>query len=391
MASIPEEIWLQIFKLVQNGRGPRRAGCLAAVLYHKAHLKNMVSRVHIYWTDEMEEELWGRMEGVIVGLCSVRDMRIQGAYLSTRLLDQHPRLERLVLDLVYPNPTEGPTVHSFDSLKYLRCGPDVKFARNFGTAPFAALVVPQLETLQIDAVYLTGERAYQIRFNPAVLKKLIIESNHSWNATEHEGLVKLLQRASRVKSLELEGRQLNPSFSFTLPDDAIPDLEAFTGEADLVRAFCNGRPVRDLHVTGRSTWSPNRVRPGSVPLEHLHLDWLMWKDGTIEYIAQQCPQLVSLGIIVDGYHRNGTITTRYSMPRLRRAAFLSPPAPNHWYSDDDDGSVTEKEAKLLQESREFWPQLESLRLHPEYFWTYRGLKGGWVQVISWAYDEGALI
>ncbi|KAG8975657.1 hypothetical protein FRC05_005175 [Tulasnella sp. 425] len=442
MASIPEEIWLQIFKLVQNARstvdvcgadeqllqnmaraanvrplaetcrafhriclpllfetiaingsfdgGPQRAQCLADVLHRKAHLKNMVSTVHIHWTDEMNEELWDRMEGVIAGLCSVRDMQIEGTFLSTKLLGQHPRLERLVLFQVYPNPIEGPTIHSFDSLKYLRCGPD-GIAET--TTSFTALVVPQLETLQIDAAYLTGACGYQIfQFNPAVLQKIIIESDSVWDATEDEGLVELLRRASRIKSLELSLRKFkSPSSGFMLPDDAIPDLEAFTGRTDLVLAFCKGRPVRDLQVTYRLNWSmteevPNLIRPGSVPLEHLHLDWMLWEDGTIEYIARHCPQLVSLKItlMVAGGHRNGTLTTRYSMPRLRRAAFLT---SNHWYSDDDDGSVTEKEDKLLQESGEFWPQLEHLRLHPEYLWTYRDLEGGWVQVKRWVWDD----
>ncbi|KAG8940916.1 hypothetical protein FRC04_004899 [Tulasnella sp. 424] len=445
MTSIPEEIWLQIFKLVQNvrpkatgravydrmdydrarvasvrplsetcrafhriclpllfetilidgnfdGSGPRRLRCLADVLHRKTHLKRMVSRVYIYWRGEETEEVLDRMEGVIVGLCSVRDLWIHGAHLSKRLLGQHSRLERLVLYEVSPNPTEGPEIHSFDSLKYLRCGP-----YGFGdeTAPFAALVVPQLETLQIDATYLISGRSYQIiQFNPAVLKKLIIDSNFRWDGTEDEGLEELLRHASRIKSLELLLHRVGPRF--TLPDDTIPDLEAFTGEANHVLTFCKGRPVRDLHVKGGFKWSmteevPNLIRPGSVPLEHLHLGRLVWEDGTIEYIARHCPQLVSLKVIVNRGHRNGIIKTRYSMPRLRRAAFLSSPARTHWYSDDDDGSVAEKEDKLLQESREFWPQLEHLRLHPKYFWTYRDLKCGWVQVKSRAYDEGALI
>ncbi|KAG8955487.1 hypothetical protein FRC04_008838 [Tulasnella sp. 424] len=449
MASIPEEIWLQIFELLQNAlsrvtRGDaseqidhdraraasvrpltetcqtfhricqpllfetividgdseasrQKASCLIDVLHRKPHLKTMVSRVHICWTTLMNKKLWDRMESVLVGLCSIRDMWIQRVYVSTRLLDRRPRLERLVLIQAIRSPTEEPTIHSFDSLKYLRCDPNgLPMAINY----FTALVLPALESLRIDSVYLTGatdrcdHRVFQ--FNHVSLKELIITSFFVWTESKEEGLVELLKRASRIKSLKLPLEEF--SHGFRLPDDLVPDLETLDGRADVASTFCKGRPVRDLRASFPPgfTWSttddvPNLIQPGSVPLEHLYLDWILWKDDTMEYIARHCPQLVSLKIRAERVdHMDGTLTTRYPMPKLRRATFLSIPEPEPpflstaepgpWYEDDEDGCKAGKEAKLVQGSREFWPQLEYLRLDPEHFWTYQNLEVGWVQV-----------
>ncbi|KAG8955489.1 hypothetical protein FRC04_008840 [Tulasnella sp. 424] len=440
--TFPEEIWLQIFELVQNGwvalsrvatRGAseqinyyraragsvcpltetcrtfhricqpllfetividghseasrRRAGSLVDVLQRKPHLKDMVSRVYIYSTIFIKGELRDRMERVLAGLCSVRDLWIQTANITTTLPGGRSRLERLVLLQATTRPTEREITHSLESLKHLRCEPN---GLRIATNAFKALVVPALETLQIDSVYLTGTTDlcdHQVfQFNPAVLKELIIKSSFVWNRSMEEGLVELLKRASGIKSLKLPLQDFTQGF--TLPDDLISDLETFNGRADIAFTFCKGRPIRDLRAcfSDRFTWSttddvPNLIRPGSVPLKHLYLDWTLWEDDTMEYIARHCPQLVSLKIRAERVGRiDSTLTTRYSMPKLRRATFISVPGPGPWYQDDDDGWMVEKEAKLVQGSREFWPQLEYLRLDPQHFWTYRDLEVGWIQV-----------
>ncbi|KIO33257.1 hypothetical protein M407DRAFT_17816 [Tulasnella calospora MUT 4182] len=426
MESLPEEIWLLIFKFVRAGvpkpsrsiRGEefshdlaRRASLrplsetchtfhricqpllfetlviqyyrhrVVDVLRSKPHLKSMVSRVRIGWAlpgRDRKRDLLDRLEKALMELHSVRDVWIWGADISTTLLDhfqQCPRLARLALTDVYINHPTEPTPLSFHSLKFLRCIPHRNLqATNF----FPTLTLPELEILHIGSVFLSGAAnspSHQvIRFNPSVLKELTIESRLHPESME-AGLVELLKRANGIKSLSLD---VVGEFSrgFSLTDDLIPELEAFRGRADSVLTFCKGRPVRNL-VTCFPTeaiWKmandvPNLIRPGSVSLEHLSIDWTLWKDDTMGYIAKHCPQLISLKI--RARRLRGALLTRDPMPHLRRATFLS--SEGSWFPRSFDSHLKPKrEARVVQGCRKFWTQLEYLRLDPGYFWSYRG-------------------
>lgn len=116
---------------------------------------------------------------------------------------------------------------------------------------------------------------------------------------------------------------------------------------------------------------PNLIRPGLVPLEHLHIGWISWKEDTMGYIARHCPQLVSLRVRAKHIGVEDTLSTRYHMPKLRKATFLS--YEGSWFKDGRNGDLkVEKEGKVVQECREFWTQLEDLRLDPGYFWRCKG-------------------
>lgn len=366
----------------------RRAECLADILESKPHLRNMVSKVHIASMVFMAPVLWSRLETAIVGLCSIRDLWIRAANISRALLDhlqQCPHLEKLVLLQVSTDSSANPTTASFNSLKNFQIEP---YGLPRATNSFTTLIMPELETLLIDSVFLSGveglcdHRVFQ--FDPAVLRELILESLFVWSESMEAGLVELLKRANRIRSLKLPSDGFSNGFS--LPDDLISELEAFDGRADLVLTFCRGRPVRDLHAHAYSFEEairvmvdgiPSLIRPGSVTLERLSLSWTLWEDDTMGYIARHCPQLVSLQI--KAQRINGTLSTRYPMPQLRQATFLFVPGPEPWYKHED-GNKSESEAKLVLESREFWPQLEYMRLDPSYFWRYRGPNVGWAQV-----------
>lgn len=129
-----------------------------------------------------------------------------------------------------------------------------------------------------------------------LLKELVIESM-IWTEVTQARLLELLRRANRIKSLTLHGL-VRFSSGFSLRNDLIPELETFRGPADSVLTFCKGRPVRDLFTWFGDAWEmtddiPNLIRPGLVPLEHLHISLISWKEDTIGYIARHCPQLVS--------------------------------------------------------------------------------------------------
>ncbi|KAG8948233.1 hypothetical protein FRC00_008672 [Tulasnella sp. 408] len=213
-------------------------------------------------------------------------------------------------------------------------------------------MLPGLETLCIDSVFLTGlERLcdHQVfQFNPDVLKELIVETRIDWIQAMEEGLVDLLKRANHIRSLTLRLDKLTSGVS--IPDDVIPDLESEIWEM-----------MYDV---------PSLIRTGSVPLEHLSIDLTPWKDDTMEHIARHCPELVSLK--VRAVHVNGTLSTRNHMPRLRRATFLSIQGP--WFKNNIRATKMESEAEVVRECRAFWMGLEYLRLDPNYFWTYRGLE-----------------
>ncbi|KIO33256.1 hypothetical protein M407DRAFT_17815 [Tulasnella calospora MUT 4182] len=425
MASLPEEIWLLIFKFVQAGvPNPSKGGefrydlartasvrpvtetcrtfhriCqpllfetlvikyssepsrrVVDVLQSKPHLRSMVTNVRISWTrgGDRAQDLWDRLEKALVELHSVRDLWIRGADISRAPWDhfqQCPRLERLVLINVSIIGATEPTTVSFHSLKHLRYEPH----RNLKVTNFhTALILPQLETLHIGSVFLSGEadlcshRVFQ--FTSSVLKGLFIESIF-WSWGMEVGLLELLRRANRTESLGLSGMAQFSSGS-NLPNDIIPELESFRGPAHSVLTYCKGRRVRDLFTwfPFGTTWDmtddiPNLIQPGSAPLEHLHIGWVSWKDDTMGYIARHCPQLVSLKI--QARRIDGTLSTRCHMPKLRKATFLS--SEGSWFSGGFDSNLkAESEIKVVEECREFWSQLEYLRLDSGYFWSYRG-------------------
>ncbi|KAG8899192.1 hypothetical protein FRC01_010627, partial [Tulasnella sp. 417] len=254
----------------------------------------------------------------------------------------------------------------------------------------SAFMLPQLETLHIESVLLSGEKGscdHQLfQFNPNLLQELTIQSLYGLgqSAARDAGLVELLKRTPRIKSLNLD--TFNSSFS--LPDDLIPELQTFSGRAEMVLHVCRGRPVRNLRTQPSQSWinvnnTPNLVCPGSVPLQHLSISRVIWEDDTMEYIARRAPELISLEI--RSGRENGKLSTRYHMPQLRRATFLSVNGP--WYGDGPKGNKAENEARLLRDSRDFWPELEYLRLDPNYFWRYSSSDGSWAHVKEVQWNE----
>ncbi|KIO33254.1 hypothetical protein M407DRAFT_17813, partial [Tulasnella calospora MUT 4182] len=408
MVSIPEEIWLLIFDFLQNGvlttaeggqigydmariafvlpltetcrefyricqpllfetividgrsePGRRRVRCLIDTLESKPRLKDMVAKVRIASIFFTTPELLDRLCQTLMELRSIRDLWIQEGNISLAQLSRFqecPHLERLVLLRVDLSGPEAPSIPSFP-LKYLQCEP-YGFPRS--TKFFAALMLPELETLRIDSVFLTGLERFcdhqVFQFNPAVLKELIVETKIEWFQRMEPGLIELLKCANQIRSLKLSLDKLTNGFS--IPDDLIPDLESFEGRADLVLNFCDGRPVRDLRTffTRSFVWEmtndvPSLIRPGSVPLEHLSIDGTLWKDDMMEYITSNCPELLSLK--VRAVHVNDMLSTRNHMPRLRRATFLSVQGP--WFKNNFRATKTEREAKVVRECRVFWP------------------------------------
>ncbi|KAG9049878.1 hypothetical protein FS837_008800 [Tulasnella sp. UAMH 9824] len=428
MASVPEEIWLLIFEFIQNeasrtaqggqidydmariasvlpltetcrafhrmcqpllfetividgrsGPSQRRAGCLVNALEGKPYLKDMVSKIRITSVFFTSSEFGDKLHQTLVELRSIRDLWIREGNISLAQLSRFqecPHLERMVLLRVDLSGPEDPAIASFHSLQHFQCEP-YGFPRS--TSFFGTLMLPGLETLCIDSVFLTGlERLCNhevFQFDPAVLKQLIVETRIDWIQTMEEGLVELLKRANQIRSLKLRLDKLTSGVS--IPDDVIPDLESFDGRADLVLAFCKGRPIRNLRTffTTSVIWEmmndvPSLIQSGSVPLEHLSIDRIPWKDDTMEHIARHCPELVSLK--VRAVHLNDTLSARNHMPRLRRATFLSMQGP--WFKNNIRRTKMESEAAVVRECRAFWMGLEYLRLDPSYFWTYRGLK-----------------
>ncbi|KAG9049877.1 hypothetical protein FS837_008799 [Tulasnella sp. UAMH 9824] len=424
MGSIPEEIWILIFNAVQDGvpkpskggevdYGLARAASIRPlaetcrtfhricqpflfetvaidyyskasqrkvdVLRSKPHLCSMVSKVCISWTrmKDWNRELWGKLEIALMELHSVREVWIWGARLSRALFDHFqrcPRLESLVLLNVSTIDAADPTPISLDSLKYLRYEPHRRFGE---TDFFHAIILPKLETLHIASAFLSDHPAGSFnhgtfRFDPSVLK---IEPHPRGGSGV--GRVELLQRANRFRSLSLQGvPEFKSSHGFSIPDDLVPELEAFRGRPENVLAFCKGRPVRNVVTwfTRRAKWRmtdhvPNVIQPASAPLEHLSIDRVVWRDGTMEYIARQCPELVTLKIRVKRI--KGTLSTRYPMLKLRKATFLS--LEGSWFPHGYTSNLkVESEAKV-QGCQEFWTRLEYLRLDPHYFWRYRDL------------------
>ncbi|KAG8911157.1 hypothetical protein FRC01_005881, partial [Tulasnella sp. 417] len=185
----------------------RGAECLAEALQSKPQLRNMVSKVHIAETVLMKQELWSRLEKVLIGLPDIRYLWIRAARISNALLghlQQCPHLERLVLLRISTDSSTIPATASFNSLKQLDFEP---YGLPRLTNSFAMLATPELETLLIDSVFLAKEENlsnHQIfQFNPTVLKKLIIESLFVWDERMEVGLIELLQRANGIRSLKL--------------------------------------------------------------------------------------------------------------------------------------------------------------------------------------------
>ncbi|KAG8896443.1 hypothetical protein FRC00_005972 [Tulasnella sp. 408] len=268
-----------------------------------------------------------------------------------------------------------PTTVSFPALKYLLYEPHRDFQ---ATDFFPTLFLPVLETLCIDSMFLSGPAAFYshqvFQFNPTNLKELFIEA-FFWTQRMEEGLMELLNRANGIRLLSFNGEG-ELGHGFNLPVDLIPEMEAFRGRAENVPTFCKGRPVRNLltwfpmgEMWRRTDDVPIVIRPGSVHLEHLYIDRTIWEDDTMEYIARHCPELESLK--VRAARIDGPLSTRYHMPKLRKATFLF--AGGSWFPDRRNSALkVENEVKVVQECRTFWPQLEYLRLDPHYFWRYRG-------------------
>lgn len=198
-----------------------------------------------------------------------------------------------------------------------------------------------------------------------------------------DGLIELLKRTDQIRSLKLPSDRLTGGFS--VPDDLLPNLEVFQGRADLIPTFYQGRPIRHLRAffTDEARWLvtgdiPSLIGLGLVHLQHLSIDRASWKEDTMGYIAQHFPELVSLK--VRAVHVNCALSTRFHMPRLRRATFLS--VEGSWYEDDFCIGKRKSEADIIRECRGFWTRLEYLRLGPNYFWMYRCPEAGWIRVIN---------
>lgn len=330
---------------------------------------------------DWKRELWGKLEAALMELHSVREVWIWGARLSRALFDHFqrcPRLESLVLLNASTINAADPTPISLDSLRYLRYEPHRRFGE---TDFFHTILLPKLETLHIASAFLSDHPANSFkhgafRFDPSVLKELFIEPHPRGGSGV--GVVELLQRANRIRSLSLHGvPEFKSSHGFNIPDDLVPGLEAFRGRPDNVLAFCKDRPVRNVVTwfTRRAKWRmtdhvPNVIQPSSAPLEHLSIDRVVWTDGTMEYIARHCPELVTLKIRVR--RMRGTLSTRHPMLKLRKATFLSLEGP--WFPRGSTSNLkVESEVKVVQECQEFWTRMEYLRLDPHYFWRYRDL------------------
>ncbi|KAG8911156.1 hypothetical protein FRC01_005880 [Tulasnella sp. 417] len=368
-----------------SGPGQRRAERLADVLECKPHLKEMVAKVRINSPALMEVNVRERLYQTLTELCSTRELWIRAATISPAQLSRFQEcthLERLVLLRSNMNRVEDPIALSFPSLKYLRVD---LYGLPKTSSFFAALMLPELETLHIDSIFLTSVNGlcdHQVfQFNTDVLKELIVEARAIWTQGMGDGLIDLLKRASRIRTLKLPLTRLTSVFD--VPHDIVPDLETFEGRADLVPAFCNERPVRNLRaffpqvarwrVTGDIS---SLIRPGAVPLEHLSIDGDSWNEVTMGHISRHCPELISLNVRAGDL--NWALSTRFYMPRLRRATFLSIQGP--WFGDGVYPGKMESETNVVRECREFWTKLEYLRLDPNYFWIYRGLDSGWVEV-----------
>ncbi|KIO33259.1 hypothetical protein M407DRAFT_17818 [Tulasnella calospora MUT 4182] len=334
----------------------------------------MVLKVYIDWKDDISA-LWN----TVLELHSVREVSIWRADISRALFDHFrhcPRLESLDLFNIFTTDSTETTPISLDSLKYLRYEPS-RGVRV--THSFPALILPKLETLHIGSIFLSGSagsfKHQVLRFDRSVLTELFTRALGTYSRADAEnmeaGLVELLKRANGLRSLSLDKV---PGFKSSLADDLIPELEAFRGGPYNARVFCKGRPVRKIEFATTPDWRltdpVSLLRPGSVSLEHLSIDWVSWMDDdTMEYIARHCTGLVSLKIM--GTRTNGPLSTRHPMPQLRRATFLSPSGSWFW-SGSNSNLKAESEVKVVEECREFWTQLEYLRLDPGYFWRYRG-------------------
>ncbi|KAG8911903.1 hypothetical protein FRC01_005410, partial [Tulasnella sp. 417] len=318
------------------------------------------------------------MEKVLMELFSIRELWIWGAKISRALaghFQQCPLLERLFLWEVTITDRE-PTISSFRSLKYLRC-------RQGWADGFTTLSLPNLEALGMDSEAIDSQqhafgamKDHQIfQFNPTVLKDLTILTQFYLTERMQAGLLGLLGRANQIRSLTLPKSKFSDNFN--VPDDLIPNMEIFDGPENLVPKFCRRRPVRDLRVSfpDRGIWVrtddiPSLIPPGSVPLEHLSISGCMWEDDIMGYIAQHCRELVSLTIRAE--YVAGTLQIRHPMPNLRSATFL--PTYGPWYRDDGTGGKSESEARIVRDCKEFWTELEYLRLDPNYFWRYKDLE-----------------
>lgn len=372
-----------LFETLSISHYPESRRSMIDVLENKPYLRSMVSTVRIRSTGGSAPDLWDRLEKALMELYSVREVFIQLADTSRTLWNHFQRctrLETLVLSRVKVTHLTEPTSFSLHSLKHLRHDSfyELKVA-DF----FTALILPQLETLHIDSGFLFGAdvrcRHNIFQFRPSVLKELTIKAPLWINDAEVE-LLELLTRANGIRSLKFV--HLPPLSQTFIPDDLIPELEVFQGPSETVLTFCRGRPVREL-----CTWFdrdlrgsaeemtdsiPNLIRPGTIPLEHLELGRIHWDGDTMGYIARHCPQLVSLKIRANSRNGDGKLSNRYHMPKLREATFLLTGdfTRGSWFTDGEMKAAMEVE--VIQECREFWTQLEYLRLDPDYFWRFRG-------------------
>ncbi|KAG8894713.1 hypothetical protein FRC01_012801, partial [Tulasnella sp. 417] len=247
---------------------------------------------------------------------------------------------------------------------------------------FTNLSLPNLEALRMGSEFIDSDHPsgamedHQIfQFDPTVLKNLTIVARYYLTDSMQAGLLELLGRTAQIRSLTLPQAAFNANFH--VPDDLISDLEIFDGPVNLVLKFCKGRPVRDLRISipDQDDWErnidvPSLIPQTSVPLEHLSISGAEWEGDTMEHIARHCPELVSLRI--RAIRVTGTLSTRHPMPKLRNATLLSVSGP--WYENDDLGTALASEERIVRDCKEFWTQLEYLRLNRDYFRRYSGLE-----------------
>ncbi|KIO33250.1 hypothetical protein M407DRAFT_17810 [Tulasnella calospora MUT 4182] len=162
-------------------------------------------------------------------LRSIRDLWIQEADISPALLgyfQKYPGLEKLVILRTLISPTARPITTSFHSLKHFRYE-----ARGLRQSVYclSTFVLPQLETLHTESVFLSEERGScdhrVFQFNPTVLQELTIQPIPGWSQSTvtEAGPVELLKRTTRIKSLKLSLDEFSSRFS--LPGGLISELQ----------------------------------------------------------------------------------------------------------------------------------------------------------------------
>lgn len=356
-------------------------------------------------------------------LSAVRCVEVRDAAVLSEFINHLPLLPKLddlslISTLIVRSEGQpGSSQHLFGTLRHLRLLPtrmDVEF---FQATEFVAPYLQSFHTNTTLIENITGIRQIFPHFSDSVRELAITPIGRPTNQRDTV-LSELLSLCPRLESLRFPAPTSSPRFhlshgalvllsngpiflhptgplfpppndptillsighNFRLSDGQIAHLRRFEGRSDQVLLWCKGRPLDTIRVTllpADSTIEncPKLLRPGSVPLRHLHLDGICWGTDTMAFVSRHCPELRSLR--VRARTKSETVWMLRPMPRLQRAVFLL--THGAWYGND---YTADHFNGMLGSVHQDWPNLEHFRLHPDYCWKFLGGKDGWSRVQS---------